>query len=161
MATYRVWLTILLPILRNMTYAHTQEYNRYRYKKCTCTRCKNRGTAKNKSDISYLKTSRSFDVLIHSSQTLLVSDTVGTTSSCSLLAFLLSVSLVSSRIRCLCFSVPSRSRNCGRLATHSSYTTEQPSKLPKSAEGRKSKLPWWVCTPTMVCMHMWWRTSSH
>jgi len=27
MATYRVWLTILLHILRNMTYAHTQEYN--------------------------------------------------------------------------------------------------------------------------------------
>jgi len=44
----------------------------------------------NKSDISYLKTSRAFDVLIHSSQTLLVSDSVGTTGSYSLLALLLS-----------------------------------------------------------------------
>jgi len=41
----------------------------------------------NKSDISYLKNSRAFDVLIYSSQTLLVSDSVGTTSSCLLLAF--------------------------------------------------------------------------
>jgi len=64
---------------------------------CNCMR--------NKSDISYLKTSRAFDVLIHSSQTLLVSDSVGTMSSCSLLAFPLSVSLASSRLHCLCFSV--------------------------------------------------------
>jgi len=35
----------------------------------------------NKSDISYLKTSRAFDVLIHSSQTLFFSDSVGTTST--------------------------------------------------------------------------------
>ena len=40
---------------------------------CNCMR--------NKSNISYLKNIRAFDVLIHSSQTLLVSDSVGTTSS--------------------------------------------------------------------------------
>ena len=39
------------------------------------------------------------------SHSLLVSDSVGTTSSCSLLAFPLSVSLASSRLHCLCFSV--------------------------------------------------------
>ena len=59
----------------------------------------------NKSDISYLKTGRAFDIPIHSSQTLLVSNSVGTMNSCSLLAFLLLVSLVSSRPCCLCFSV--------------------------------------------------------
>ena len=63
------------------------------------------GFHSNKSDISYLKTSRAFDVLIHSSQTLLVSDSVGTTSSCSLLAFPLSLSLALLRLHCLCFSV--------------------------------------------------------
>ena len=50
----------------------------------------------NKSDISYLKTSWAFDILIlHSNQTVLVSDSVGTTSSCLLLAFPLSASLAS------------------------------------------------------------------
>ena len=39
------------------------------------------------------------------SHSLLLSDSVGITSSCSLLASPLSVSLVSSRLRCLCFSV--------------------------------------------------------
>jgi len=40
-----------------------------------------------------------------SSYCLLVSDSVGTTSSCSLLAFPLSVSLAPSHLRCLCFSI--------------------------------------------------------
>jgi len=40
-----------------------------------------------------------------SSRCLLVSDSVGTTSSCSLLAFPLSDNLVPSCLRCLCFSV--------------------------------------------------------
>jgi len=92
-------------------------------------------TAENKSDISYLKTSRAFDVLIHSSQTLLVSNSVGTTSSRSLQAFPLSVSLASSRLHCLCFSV-SISKSWLWQTTHCSYTTEQQSKLPKSAEVR-------------------------
>jgi len=39
------------------------------------------------------------------SHSLLVSNSVGITSSCSLLVFPLSVSLMSSRLRCLCFSV--------------------------------------------------------
>jgi len=39
------------------------------------------------------------------SHSLLVSDSVGIMSSCSLLAFPLSVCLVSSRLRCLFFSV--------------------------------------------------------
>jgi len=48
---------------------------------------------------------RRSDPLLAAIISLLVSDPVGTMSSCSLLAFLLSVSLVSSRLRCLCFSV--------------------------------------------------------
>jgi len=58
-----------------------------------------------------LKTSRAFNVLIHSkallagTHSLLVSNSVGITSSCSLLAFPLSVSLVLLRLCCLCFSV--------------------------------------------------------
>jgi len=39
------------------------------------------------------------------SHSLLVSDSVGTTSSCSVLAFPLSVSLTSFHLRCLCLSV--------------------------------------------------------
>ena len=39
------------------------------------------------------------------SHSLFVSDSVGITSSCSILVFLLSVSLASSRLHCLCFSV--------------------------------------------------------
>ena len=42
-------------------------------------------------------------------------NSVGTRSSCSLLAFPLSMSLASSCLRCLCFSVSISSRNCGRL----------------------------------------------
>jgi len=41
------------------------------------------------------KTSRAFDVLIHSSQTLLISNSVGTMRCCSLLVFPLLVSLAS------------------------------------------------------------------
>ena len=67
----------------------------------------------NKSDISYLKTSRAFDVLIHSSQTLLVSDSVGTTSSCSLLSGV--SALGQPRVVASASRYPSRSRNCGRL----------------------------------------------
>jgi len=63
----------------------------------------------NKSDISYLKLGGPlmFNLLKSSpgSHFLLVSDSVGTTSSCSLLVFPLSVSLAPSRLRCLCFSV--------------------------------------------------------
>jgi len=82
----------------------------------------------NKSDISYLKTSRAFDVLIHSGKP----NSVGIATlyaprvfSCSLLApaFPLSVSLASSRLRCLCFSVSISKSYCGRLliaATQSS-----------------------------------------
>jgi len=66
---------------------------------------------KNKSNISYLNIYQLS--LQHSgplesspgSYSLLVSDSVGIMSSCCLLAFLLSVSLVSSRLHCLCFSV--------------------------------------------------------
>ena len=65
---------------------------------------------KNKPDISYLKNQPG---LQHSdpfksspgSNSQLISDSVGTTSICSLLAFPLSVSLASSCLRCLCFSV--------------------------------------------------------
>ena len=65
---------------------------------------------KNKSDTSYLKTSQG---LQHSnplnsstgSHSLFVSDSVGITSSCSLLAFPLLVSLASLCLHCLCFSV--------------------------------------------------------
>ena len=75
---------------------------------------------RNKSDISYLKTSRTFDVPIHSSQTLLISDSVGTTSS-----YASGVSALG-QLRIYIASAswyPSRSPNCGRLliaATQSS-----------------------------------------
>ena len=61
------------------------------------------------------------------SHSLLVSNSVGTTSSCSLLAFPLLVSLALSHLHCLCFSVS--------ISTHSSYT-KQLSKLPKSTQAR-------------------------
>jgi len=68
------------------------------------------------------------------SHSLLVSDSVGITSSCSLLAFPLSVSLALSCLRCLCFSVSTLySYLC--WTTHSSCT-KQPSKLPKSTQVR-------------------------
>jgi len=77
------------------------------------------GSVKNiKSDISYPKTSLAFDVLIHSrallaaQHSLLVGDSVGITSSCSLLAFPLSVNLTSLCLRCLYYS---RTHNCTRL----------------------------------------------
>ena len=64
----------------------------------------------NKSDISYLKNQQGLqhsDPLNSSpgSHSLLVSNSIGTTSSCSFLAFLLSISVESSRLHCLCFLV--------------------------------------------------------
>ena len=62
------------------------------------------------SDISYLKNSWAFEHSIPlkgspGSNSQLVSNSVGITSSCSLLAFLLLVSFVSSHLHYLCFSV--------------------------------------------------------
>ena len=61
-----------------------------------------------------------------------VSNSVGTRIICSLLMFPLSVSLVSSCLRCLCFSV-SVSNLLLCYTTHCSYT-KQPSELPKSTK---------------------------
>jgi len=65
---------------------------------------------KNNSDISYLKTGQAFehfDPLKSSpaSHSLLVSGSICIMSSCSLPVFLLLVSLTSSHLCCLCFSV--------------------------------------------------------
>ena len=76
------------------------------------------------------KTSRAFDILIHSRALLaarhsvLVSDSVGITSSCSLLAFPLSVSLYVASTS----QYPSLTHNC--------RYTKKPSKLPKSFKVR-------------------------
>ena len=74
-----------------------------------------------------------------SSRCLLVSDSVGTTSSCSLLAFPLSVSLVPSRLVASAFRYPSRTCNCARLlivATQSSHL---------NCLSRLSKVAWQQC----------------
>jgi len=64
----------------------------------------------------------------------------------SMLAFPLSVSLTSSRLHCLCFSVSIlNSYLC--LTTHSSYT-KQPSKLLKS-----TKVAWQQCRWRNYCTH--------
>ena len=59
---------------------------------------------------------------------LLVSDSVGITSSCSLLVFPLSVSLTSS---CLCSQYPSRTRNCARLLIVATQSSRLWTKLSK------------------------------
>ena len=76
---------------------------------------------------SYLKTSWAFDIPIHSRALLaailcwLNSDSVGITTSCSLLTSPLSVSLKSSSLRCLCFLVSnSYSSRLLTIATQSS-----------------------------------------
>jgi len=65
---------------------------------------------KNKSDISYLKTSRAFDVLSdplrQAKLCWLATLWAPWVFSCSLLVFPLSVNLAPSRLCCLCFSVP-------------------------------------------------------
>ena len=73
-----------------------------------------------------------------SSRCLLVSDSVGTTSSCSLLTFPLSVSLALPRLRCLCLSV-SRTHNCARLPV----VATQSSRL--NCRSRLSKVAWQQC----------------
>jgi len=73
-----------------------------------------------------------------SNRCLLVSDSVGTTNSCSLLTFPLSVSFVPLRLRCLCFSV-CRTHNCARLLT----VATQSSRL--NCRSRLSKVAWQQC----------------
>ena len=72
----------------------------------------------------YPKPAGPFNILIQElprSHSQLVSNSVGITSSYSFLAFLHSVSLRSSHLCCLCFSL-SRARNCARLLIHAVAT---------------------------------------
>ena len=69
---------------------------------CVCVCPWERG---NKPDISYLKTSQALNIPIHSIALQAILSSVGVMSSCLLLVFPLSVSLMLLHLHCLCFSV--------------------------------------------------------
>jgi len=92
----------------------------------------------NKSDSSYLKPTGPLNIPTHSGAPLIAilswfDGSVGITSSCSLLAFPLLVSLALSRLCCLCFAV-SQTHNCARLVIVATQVLKTAVRISKSTK---------------------------